>query len=312
MNDAPLDLLLDQLRIDHPSAIHRRDRAGDPEPLVPAHLDLDQAGDVRAEGAVAGQAHAAAARAAVPAADRGGGREALGEARIALQEEGAEGERLEPRGQSQLVDEAFGEPAGVAVRRAAPQTGFDADLRLDMVDCQIGNPVGRPRPGDRGESWAREAAGGADPAGDLDRGDGGGDARGPGLEPALLHPAGHPRPGRRAIAVPPDLLAPRPGELHRAGHLLCEARRLLDRHQLELAAIAAAGEGLEDGDQILREAGAPGRGGAGEAGRLAARIDFEPVADHAVAAAVPTVSMTPWNERTRQKCGPAVGRLRIL
>jgi hypothetical protein len=34
-----------------------------------------------------------------------------------------------------------------------------------------------------------------------------------------------------------------------------------------------------------------------------------PVADHAVAAAVPAVSFTPWNERTRQNFGPAEGEV---
>ncbi len=53
------------------------------------------------------------------------------------------------------------------MRLAAPETGLDADVGLDMVHREIGDAVRRPGAGDGGEGGAGEAAAGADPPRDL-------------------------------------------------------------------------------------------------------------------------------------------------
>ena len=220
VDDAALDLLLDDLGIDHPAAIDRADRAQHAQPLVAGHLDLDQAGDVRAEGAVAGDAHAAARRAAVPAADRGRrwrgtrARRGLSPSICIRKDSGSM-----PGGAGQLVDEAFGEEAGVAVRarrarcrsrcRSRPATWSIATLAMR---------IRRHRAGDRGRRRAgRSRAPAPQPRARPRRRWSGAAIRA--CQPAIRPCATQARHLRRAPAgrkrVALDLLDARPGELDR-------------------------------------------------------------------------------------------------
>ena len=116
---------------------------------------------MRAEGAVGGDAHAAARDAAVPSADRGGGGEGAGQAGIVAEHAHPERQGLVSRRPRQLVDEAFGEEAGVAVRARAPEAELEAELDRHMVHRDVGDPIGRHRAGDGPGLGAEEAAGGA-------------------------------------------------------------------------------------------------------------------------------------------------------
>src|SRR3546814_17371369 len=97
-------------------AIQRGDGAADLTPRQRVECGLYQDGDVRPESAMGREPHAAARAAAGPAAERPCGRQTLGETGIAAQHLHAERKRLDPRLPRQLVDEAFGEKGGVAMR----------------------------------------------------------------------------------------------------------------------------------------------------------------------------------------------------
>ena len=184
---------------------------------------------------------------------------------LSASKDGAEGEHLEPRGPRQLVDEAFGEEAGVAVRGAAPIAGRQAEVGRRMIDRDGGDVVGRHRPGHRRPVRPDQPAARAEPRRHLGAGRRRRDQCVPALQPPLLQPAGHLRRRRGPEGVALDLLDSRPGQLHRPAHLQRQDRRLLDRVRLQLAAVAAAGEHRIERHPALGEADRPGGGGAGEA-----------------------------------------------
>ena len=98
----------------------------------------------------AGDPHAASAPAAVPLGELRRGLQAAGEARVAAEHRHAEGERLEARGMGELVDEAFGEEAIFALRRAAHVTGVGRNNHA--FDPHVGDRIGRSGAVERGFS----------------------------------------------------------------------------------------------------------------------------------------------------------------
>ena len=179
----------------------------------------------------------------------------------------------------QLVDEAFGEEAGVAVRRAAPIAGADADVGRDMIDRDIGDGIRRRRAGHRrarpggpaGRVAPIRAATSALVAGAAIR------ARQPWIRPCAIQAVICAAAGGRKLSCSISWMR---GQVSWTGrrNVVGDDRRLLDRVGFELAAIAAADQHRIERDLVLGQAERARGGGAGEARRLGRRPDFEPVA----------------------------------
>ena len=104
--------------------------------------------DIASRHRVARDPLPAAVTAAVPPAERGRGRQAAREPRVA-QHPDPPRHRLRPGAMRQLVDETFGEETGIAVRAAAQMPAGQPDLRRMMFDEASAGAVRRHRPRDR-------------------------------------------------------------------------------------------------------------------------------------------------------------------
>src|SRR3546814_11172491 len=69
--------------------------------------------------------------------------------RFAAQHADAKGKRIEPRSGGKLIDEAFGEKGGGAVRARPPDARFKSGIGMAMRHLQRRNVIGRDRALDR-------------------------------------------------------------------------------------------------------------------------------------------------------------------
>src|SRR3546814_7238987 len=65
--------------------------------------------------------------------------------RFAAQHADAKGKRIEPRSGVKLIDEAFGEKGGGAVRARPPDARFKSGIGMAMRHLQRRNVIGRDR-----------------------------------------------------------------------------------------------------------------------------------------------------------------------
>src|SRR3546814_7942846 len=73
----------------------------------------------------------------------------FGMTRFAAQHADAKGKRIEPRSGGKLIDEAFGEKGGGAVRARPPDARFKSGIGMAMRHLQRRNVIGRDRALDR-------------------------------------------------------------------------------------------------------------------------------------------------------------------
>ena len=193
--------------------------------------------------------------------------------------------RLDARDMGKLVDEAFVEEGGVAVRARAPVADRHADLGRVVVHRERRDRIGGHRPLHRQrvaalrQQHGRAGGGvvGKQALGKRVTDRGGRDLAQPARHPATLcQPRRHAGGGRRAVAIMQAGLAARPGQLHGLFQAPGQKRCLLGDLMLQVRAEAAAGDRRVQHDALLADAERPRRRGACERRRLGGHPQRQP------------------------------------